>query len=136
MEGTKRLSESNLILAPFREDLYFFPTLATFRLRGLEFYECLTHRSTVRPLFGFGVLWGKPFDSGHLFLVLSMVTNISSEKFTEIQDQMSESSTFLALFLKNNSLQICFLFLPRVIPEFSENWYSGKIFWKKKLYFC
>lgn len=37
LESTNRLSESNLILAPFQEDLYFFLTLATFRFRGLEF---------------------------------------------------------------------------------------------------
>lgn len=107
LEGTNRLSESNLILAPFQEDLYFFLTLATFRLRGLEFYESLTHLCTVRPLFGFGVSWGKPFDSGHLFLVPSMVANITSEKFTEIQDQMSE--------------------VPPSLP-FSEKWISANLF--------
>lgn len=132
MEGTKSLSESNLILALFEEDLYFFHTLATFRLRRLEFYECLTHLSTVRPLSGFDVSWGKPFDSGHLFLVPSMVTNISSEKFTEIQDQMSEVPPSLPLFWKMalcKSVSYSFL---KVIPEFSINWHSGKVFLKKK----
>lgn len=134
MEGTKRLSESNLVLAPFGEDLYF---LATFRLRRLEFYECLTHLSTVRPLSGFGILWGKPFDSGHLFLVPSVVTNISSEKFTEIQDQMLEVPRLPCPFFWKMALcKYLFYSFLKVIPEFSVNWLSQKVFGKKPLYFC
>lgn len=50
MGGTKRSSDSNLILAPLGEDLYFFPTLATFRHRGLVFFKCPTSPTPLSPV--------------------------------------------------------------------------------------